>query len=81
MPISDRSIEQLKVGYFDNPDRIDKHITVVPVQSGVDAAALRASFGNLDRLSAEEVEIALIRRIAEIIMAGAGDDELLFAAQ
>ena len=78
VPVSDRAVEQLQNAYFSTAKRLDKHVTVIPVEPGTTAVQLQRKFGNLERCSAEEMEFAILRRIAEMVRANASDEELLW---
>ena len=75
VPMSARGIEQLKVSHFSTPRPLE-HMIIVPVQQQWSFKELKAKFGNLTRLSPEEIEIALIGRIADLVRSGADDIEL-----
>ena len=75
VPMSARGIEQLKVSHFQSPRPLE-HMIIVPVEQEWSYKELKNKFGNLTRLSPEEIEIALIGRIADLVRSGADDIEL-----
>jgi len=80
VPISPRAIEQLKKSHFSSPE-VNQNIVIVPVQPGLSYRDLKNQFNNLVRCSPEEIEFALISRIAELVRSNADEVQLTLGAQ
>ena len=75
VPIDKRAFTGIRAAMFTSPRKLPVEI-IVSVDENMTAEAFASQRGHLARISAEEVEMALIFHISSLIEKGASDEEL-----
>jgi hypothetical protein len=76
VPRRQSAIDTLRKFYFEKPPTLFPMIIVCSIASGSEPPTTEALIQNVERLSPDEIEMAFVDRLAEVIESGASDEEL-----
>lgn len=77
VPINRSAVDMLRRVYFTKPSRFPTPIVVAVPAGGMTALEFHSTKGNLRRVSPEEIEHAFLLAVADAVIRGDSEEELL----